>query len=35
LLQALGRRLRAAPLDFFIGPRDLDDAAPATPRGIK
>jgi site-specific recombinase len=35
LLQALGRRLRAAPLDFFIGPRDLDDAAPATPRGVK
>jgi site-specific recombinase len=33
LLHALGRRLRAAPLDFFIGPRDLDQAAPANPRG--
>jgi site-specific recombinase len=35
LLQALGRRLRAAPLDFFIGPRDLDEAAVANPRGFK
>jgi len=37
LLRALGRRLRAAPLDFFIGPRDLDESAPAPahPRGIK
>lgn len=37
LLRALGRRLRAAPLDFFIGPRDLDESvpAPAHPRGIK
>jgi hypothetical protein len=24
LLRALGRRLRAAPLDFFIGPRDVE-----------
>jgi site-specific recombinase len=28
LLRALGRRLRRAPLDFFIGPRDLDELAP-------
>ena len=35
LLRALGRRLRAAPLDFFIGPRDLDEAAVANPRGFK
>lgn len=36
LLRALGRRLRAAPLDFFIGPRDLDEAPlPATTRGLK
>jgi len=36
LLRALGRRLRAAPLDFFIGPRDLDEAPlPANPRGFK
>jgi site-specific recombinase len=37
LLRALGRRLRAAPLDFFIGPRDLDEAAllPPNPRGFK
>jgi site-specific recombinase len=36
LLQALGRRLRAAPLDFFIGPRDLDEAPlSATTRGLK
>ena len=37
LLRALGRRLRAAPLDFFIGPRDLDEPAPAPahPRGFK
>jgi site-specific recombinase len=35
LLRALGRRLRAAPLDFFIGPRDLDEAAVATTRGLK
>jgi site-specific recombinase len=36
LLHALGRRLRAAPLDFFIGPRDLDEAPlPANPRGFK
>ncbi|WP_440963706.1 site-specific recombinase [Massilia sp. GER05] len=35
LLRALGRRLRAAPLDFFIGPRDLDEAVVANPRGFK
>ena len=36
LLRALGRRLRAAPLDFFIGPRDLDEAPlSATTRGLK
>jgi site-specific recombinase len=35
LLRALGRRLRAAPLDFFIGPRDLDEAAAAHTRGFK
>jgi site-specific recombinase len=35
LLRALGRRLRAAPLDFFIGPRDLDEAAAVTTRGFK
>jgi len=35
LLRALGRRLRAAPLDFFIGPRDLDEATVANPRGFK
>jgi site-specific recombinase len=35
LLRALGRRLREAPLDFFIGPRDLDEAAVPTPRGFK
>lgn len=35
LLRALGRRLRAAPLDFFIGPRDLDEGVVANPRGFK
>jgi site-specific recombinase len=37
LLRALGQRLRAAPLDFFIGPRELDmpTAEPATHRGFK
>jgi site-specific recombinase len=37
LLRALGQRLRAAPLDFFIGPRELDmtPAEPATNRGFK
>jgi site-specific recombinase len=35
LLRALGSRLRAAPLDFFIGPRDLDEAAVANTRGLK
>jgi len=36
LLRALGRRLRAAPLDFFIGPREPDVAPePATHRGFK
>jgi site-specific recombinase len=36
LLRALGRRLRAGPLDFFIGPRDLDEAPlPANTRGFK
>jgi len=37
LLRALGRRLRAAPLDFFVGPRDLDTLAPEPvhPRGLK
>jgi site-specific recombinase len=36
LLHALGRRLYAAPLDFFIGPRDLDEVPlPANPRGFK
>ena len=32
----MGRRLRAAPLDFFIGPRDLGEApVPANTRGFK
>jgi site-specific recombinase len=35
LLRALGRRLLAAPLDFFIGPRDLDEVAAVNPRGFK
>jgi site-specific recombinase len=36
LLRALGRRLRMAPLDFFIGPRNLDETPlPANPRGLK
>jgi site-specific recombinase len=36
LLPALGRRLRAAPLDFFIGPRDTDTVPePANTRGFK
>ncbi|WP_075796636.1 site-specific recombinase [Massilia putida] len=36
LLRALGRRLRAGPLDFFIGPRDLDEAPlSANTRGLK
>jgi site-specific recombinase len=37
LLRALGRRLRAAPLDFFVGPRDLDELAPEPVyhRGLK
>ena len=36
LLRALGRRLRAAPLDFFIGPRDLDEVPlSANTRGLK
>jgi site-specific recombinase len=37
LLRALGQRLRAAPLDFFIGPREPDQAAPepVTNRGVK
>ncbi|QJE03016.1 site-specific recombinase [Massilia forsythiae] len=37
LLRALGARLRSAPLDFFVGPRDADDALPepANPRGYK
>ena len=36
LLRALGRRLRAAPLDFFIGPHDLDEPPlSATTRGLK
>lgn len=36
LLRALGRRLRTAPLDFFIGPRDADSIAePAHHRGFK
>jgi site-specific recombinase len=36
LLRALGRRLRAAPLDFFIGPRDLDEVPlSVTTRGLK
>ncbi|MFL6635658.1 MAG: site-specific recombinase [Massilia sp.] len=35
LLRALGSRLYAAPLDFFIGPRDLDEAAVANTRGLK
>jgi site-specific recombinase len=35
LLRALGSRLCAAPLDFFIGPRDLDEAAVANTRGLK
>jgi site-specific recombinase len=29
LLRALGKRLRAAPLDFFIGPKDFDHESPA------
>ena len=35
LLRALGRRFIAAPLDFFIGPKDVpsDQAAVETPRG--
>lgn len=37
LLRALGQRLRAAPLDFFIGPRTLDGVPPdsAINRGFK
>jgi len=36
LLRALGRRLRTAPLDFFIGPRDLDEVPlSVTTRGLK
>lgn len=37
LLRALGQRLRTAPLDFFIGPRELDTVPPepATNRGFK
>ncbi len=37
LLRALGARLRAAPLDFFVGPRDLDLPAPdpVHQRGLK
>jgi site-specific recombinase len=37
LLRALGSRLRAAPLDFFIGPRNLDLGVqePVNPRGYK
>lgn len=37
LLRALGHRLRAAPLDFFIGPRDLDTIPPehVNTRGFK
>jgi site-specific recombinase len=36
LLRALGRRLRAAPLDFFIGPSDLDETPlSANTRGLK
>ena len=37
LVRALGRRLRAAPLDFFVGPRDLEALAPDPihQRGLK
>jgi site-specific recombinase len=40
LLRALGRRLRAAPLDFFIGPKDAEivqpeSANPVNTRGYK
>jgi len=37
MLRALGRRLRAAPLDFFVGPRDAETVAPdpANTRGFK
>jgi len=36
LLRTLGRRLRTAPLDFFIGPRDADSVPePAHTRGYK
>jgi len=36
LLRALGRRVRTAPLDFFIGPRDADSIPePAHHRGFK
>jgi len=37
LLRALGHRLRAAPLDFFIGPRDIDTIPPdsVNTRGFK
>ncbi|MDN4052231.1 site-specific recombinase [Massilia sp. YIM B02763] len=37
LLRALGRRLRTAPLDFFVGPRDLETLAPdpVHQRGLK
>jgi site-specific recombinase len=37
LLKALGRRFLAAPVDFFIGPKDLpsDQPASATSRGSK
>jgi site-specific recombinase len=36
LLRALGRRLRTAPLDFFIGPTNAESVSePATTRGYK
>ena len=37
LVRALGRRLRAAPLDFFVGPRDLESLShdPFHQRGLK
>jgi site-specific recombinase len=37
LVRAIGRRLRAAPLDFFVGPRDVEQLSPdpLNPRGLK